>query len=401
MLVGWISNVKGLHMLTKSILIVVAMKLLLAMGSVAWYISPILKPFPKPTGQYQVGTKNYHWIDHNRSDIYPPETNAKRELMVQVWYPALASTEGNRAPYLADRLPIFQQKLVALGYPQCIVKCLTRGLVSHAMIDAAPAPTDKPYPVIIFSHGLGGLRDIYTIFTEELASHGYFVVSIDHAYLNAFTKFPDGRVIDSEPLLSNLFSLPYSEIDDFILQAIRVYVSDVHFVISQLDSMNKNAGSPFFNKLDLNNLGMFGHSLGGMAAIELCKTDPQCKTGINIDGWNSKAFSQTSFEKPLLMICAEYHNDDIDDNTLKEIKKTRDEYNAFVKSLSVSQDEFCKRVASHCKRIIFPGIEHSEFSDMILAKWPVRSWCAPDAYETIRNINNHIVSFFDTNLKMK
>ncbi len=41
--------------------------------------------FPKPTGQYTVGTKLFELTDTAHND---PETHKPRELVVQVWYPA-------------------------------------------------------------------------------------------------------------------------------------------------------------------------------------------------------------------------------------------------------------------------------------------------------------------------
>ena len=34
--------------------------------SVLYHYSPMLKPFPKPTGPYAVGTVSYHLVDSNR-----------------------------------------------------------------------------------------------------------------------------------------------------------------------------------------------------------------------------------------------------------------------------------------------------------------------------------------------
>ena len=54
----------------------IIIKLLLSSGAILsvaisaflYYLSPIEKPFPNPTGQYSVGTTSYHWIDERRED---------------------------------------------------------------------------------------------------------------------------------------------------------------------------------------------------------------------------------------------------------------------------------------------------------------------------------------------
>ncbi|MGR5994150.1 hypothetical protein ACT7C9_11545 [Bacillus cereus] len=52
---------------------------------------PSLMPvvlFEKTSGPFKVGTTLYHWIDYNREEPYMKDLNGRRELMVQVWYPA-------------------------------------------------------------------------------------------------------------------------------------------------------------------------------------------------------------------------------------------------------------------------------------------------------------------------
>ncbi|WP_446216223.1 alpha/beta hydrolase [Micromonospora sp. IBHARD004] len=48
-------------------------------------------------------------------------------------------------------------------------------------------------PVVVFSHGAHGRRAEAIIVVQELASHGYAVVTVDHTY-DAFSVFPDGRL---------------------------------------------------------------------------------------------------------------------------------------------------------------------------------------------------------------
>lgn len=52
-------------------------------------------------------------------------------------------------------------------------------LAGEATEGLAPA-CDTPRPVMVFSHGLGGVRWQSPFFVEHLASHGFLVVAVDH-----------------------------------------------------------------------------------------------------------------------------------------------------------------------------------------------------------------------------
>ncbi|OBZ17131.1 hypothetical protein [Bacillus sp. FJAT-26390] len=54
----------------------------------------------KPTGTYQVGTVAYHWTDEKRAENFAKEPQAKRELMVQICYPAVEGSGKKQGHYL-------------------------------------------------------------------------------------------------------------------------------------------------------------------------------------------------------------------------------------------------------------------------------------------------------------
>jgi pimeloyl-ACP methyl ester carboxylesterase len=63
-----------------------------------------------------------------------------------------------------------------------------------------------------------------------------------------------------------------------------VWTQDVLFVLDQLDKMNADTSSPFYQRLDLAHTGIFGHSFGGATAFAVCQLDARCKAGANLDG---------------------------------------------------------------------------------------------------------------------
>ena len=51
---------------------------------------------------------------------------------------------------------------------------------AHAVSAELTAAAPGPFPMVVYSHGSGGLRYIHSDYTETLASHGYVVVAPDH-----------------------------------------------------------------------------------------------------------------------------------------------------------------------------------------------------------------------------
>lgn len=114
-----------------------------------------------------------------------------------------------------------------------------------------PKDDRGPFPVIIFSHGLGGSRDGYVYLGEEWASHGYVSVHVQHhgsdtAVLR--TALTGGLQEAMKPVnASNR-------------------VVDVFFAIAELERMNKEPG-PLQGKLDLQHIGVAGHSYGAWTTL--------------------------------------------------------------------------------------------------------------------------------------
>ena len=62
------------------------------------YVFPVFN-FPEPTGELKVSTQVLHFIDSSREETFGTTETGKRELMVQVWYPAQAGS-GKYAPFI-------------------------------------------------------------------------------------------------------------------------------------------------------------------------------------------------------------------------------------------------------------------------------------------------------------
>lgn len=113
-----------------------------------------------------------------------------------------------------------------------------------------PASKD-PQPVILYSHGLGGSRETKSYLGRYWSEHGYIAVFLQHAG-------SDEEVWKSVPLRERLSAMKNAA----GVEAALARYEDVPFVIDQLESWNKEDGHPLKGRLDLERIGMSGHSFG-------------------------------------------------------------------------------------------------------------------------------------------
>lgn len=132
---------------------------------------------PEPTGPYQVGVSDRELTDAKRG----------RRLMVSVWYPA---AQGGTSTLLIQRPQIVIGALADyFGFPKLALQHL-RYFTVAAHTGAAVQVDSAPFPIFIFSHGMGGLRMQNSSTPQELASWGYIVVAVDHTDAAAIQCVP-------------------------------------------------------------------------------------------------------------------------------------------------------------------------------------------------------------------
>lgn len=262
-------------------------------------ISPSL---PKPSGNYSVGTTSYHFTDPQREEIYTPDPDDKRELMVKVWYPSQKVSAGKHAPYVNE---------------SSMVENTSERIATNSIINAPIAQTELSYPVLLFSHAFGSLPEFNTINAEELASQGYVVVSMNHTYDSSVSVFPDGRVMTTSQLfnvviedqlknLDNSKAFMGSKAEEMLKQSVEIRAKDAQFVLDKLEEINgKDPLGLLTEKLDLNRVGIFGHSLGGATAVQTLLQDKRFKAGINLDGGLFINRVDRSLNQPLMFMNSE------------------------------------------------------------------------------------------------
>jgi len=224
---------------------------------------------PRPTGPYPLGTMALHLVDRSRPDpVAGP--GRYRELMASVWYPARNVSRYPLAPWM---LPAPLRELLISGEfdPDVAVTPLT------AAHDGAPVLcAGQRWPVIVFSHGAHDHRSDTTIVVQELASHGYVVVTVDHTY-DAYSEFPDGRLI--VPSDRPMYPADFARDIRFVVDQIEVLAAG-----RNPDADHRPLPTGLGDALDRRRIGMFGWSKGATATALVMGDDPRVRAGLSFDG---------------------------------------------------------------------------------------------------------------------
>ncbi|MHA1718066.1 MAG: alpha/beta hydrolase family protein [Promethearchaeota archaeon] len=255
---------------------------------------------PEPTGPFSIGTTTYELTDYSRNETFTEDPDDFRKLLIKTWYPANSKSVLEKKP----------QKYLT---PEFYFKDLAK-IPTHSFVDVSVSDSQEKYPVILFSHGYGAFEGLYQVLMEELASQGFIIFSINHPYEAAFTYFSLNSIVkiqvelptlnQEEEILKNILSSPHKTLEEKRItlalmensffwsnqleESLTIWTEDTQFVLDQLEISNSNRdsliGKIFYNKLDLDKIGIIGHSFGGATAGEMCLIDDRIKAGINMDG---------------------------------------------------------------------------------------------------------------------
>lgn len=262
---------------------------------------------PAPTGPYAVGRLVTTWVDTERTDPFAPTQGQRRELLVWIWYPGVRTERSTPAEYL----PRFWQEAPDEQGSWFLSTFLWRNPTKvrvHSFENAEISADQAKFPVVVFRSGIGAASVDYTTVAEDLASHGYIVVSADAPYSTWSIVMPDGRVIHKTDR-GNPGDAPISETERRRLldQLIDVWVADTRFMLDQLARLNADAQSgKFFGRINLDATGIAGHSFGGATAAQVCHADERCRAGIDLDGALRGSVALEGVGRPFLFLLSDH-----------------------------------------------------------------------------------------------
>lgn len=337
-------------------------------------LMPISYETTVPSGPYAIGTVTFGWEDTERQETFTPDPADHRKIAVQFWYPVDATDQ-----YQPDSTPLEEAPI---------------------------SKNQEKYPLVVFSHGAFGFRGSNASTYQELASQGYIVASIDHTFHAFFTSFPDGESeIISQEFLAEVQLNQSGQMDEeqsytTPFKWLDLRTADIRFALDQVEALNAEKSiSPLAGHIDLERIGLFGHSLGGAASAAVCREDERCKAAVVIDAtmigeYDRNAENGTLIEDPFpVPMLIFYNGDTFYDEVGHEAYRT--DLNAF------------ENAADTAYAVVVNGAQHLNFTDLparapILAKMlggmmNVNGGTSGEIPQALCTeiLNQHLVEFFN------
>lgn len=273
------------------------------------------------TGGFAAGTERFSLTDASRQEKLGPGTGLRR-IAVRMYYPA--DKEAIRG---MERGLLFTPVLTKALQRSFHVKPerIPQELLKADYYENAPHAEERRFPLILFSHGYGSYIEANNMLCCELASNGYIVASVGHAYEAAANEYSDGTYDEydkknNKRMISNVAATlweqnrllrakltPEQALADFerfsrkrgafLGERIKEWEKDMLYVLDDLQTR-------YGQWIDFDRgVGASGHSLGGATAYSLCINTDRIACGVNIDGALFGEYGDRSMKKPFMHIC--------------------------------------------------------------------------------------------------
>lgn len=226
---------------------------------------------PVPSGPMEIGTHTFELTHPELREEYG-QSRGRRRITVQLWYPANPEEGANPVPWDPNADVIAPAVARRIGVPGFLFGS-ARHTLSHSYPDA---PVEAGgFPLIVFSHGWEGFPTISLGQIENLVSQGYVVAAIGHTHAAVVT------MIGGEPVYLDEEALGAEDADDTQraeaeAALIDTMAADITLVLDEIEAGDDGAFGSLTRAVDPGAIGLWGHGLGGGAAIQVCLTDERC-----------------------------------------------------------------------------------------------------------------------------
>ncbi|KAF1985253.1 PAF-acetylhydrolase family member [Aulographum hederae CBS 113979] len=271
---------------------------------------------------------------------YPASPESRKTIKPHLWVPRpISLTAAGYARfahitnYLVDQIFTFFLWLLA-GSIEIPAYVDVPVLASHENVavrtstggsEATLVDTVDKFPVVVFSHGMAGMRTSYSQWCGELASRGFVVAAIEHRdgsgpgsmirYSNGTERvllhMNDNDLESDPPLTSDALkyqqlSLREAEMEETVRILSLLSSSADHGLSLHLSNpLHEGQALPSFEgRLDLTRTVIAGHSYGATGAMNALKDSPTppFAGGIALDPGKGSGPLNTKIDVPLLVI---------------------------------------------------------------------------------------------------
>lgn len=277
------------------------------------------------SGDHAVGTECFTVTDKDRKNIIGDGTG-DRKISVRMYYPIEKSAaEGKRYA------PMFTEAKKAAVIKAFHIKDVSDDMNYAEYYEDIPIASGKRFPLIMFSMGYDSYTESNSFLLCSLASRGYIIASVGHAYEAVENDYDDGTsdlfdkritksmytsvigaVLAQSKLLKKktddagalvLFDAFQDKYTPFLKERVTEWVKDAEKALAAVKERYRDS-------IDLSRgVGASGHSLGGCLAYYLCRYNDEFSCGINIDGALFGEYPEKTMEKPFCQIsCKENLN---------------------------------------------------------------------------------------------
>ncbi|XP_065537859.1 platelet-activating factor acetylhydrolase isoform X2 [Lathamus discolor] len=251
---------------------------------------------------------------------------------LRLYYPSCSATDNEEAPWIPDK-EYYQGLSDFLNMYRIVGERLFQYYVGSVTCPAksnAAFKLGEKYPLLIFSHGLGAFRTIYSAICIEMASQGFVVAAVEHRDESASATYYCKKKSISEPQEESASGLEKEWIyyrklktgeEERCLRHKQVQQRAQECIKALNLILKINSGEEVTNVLnsnfdwnslkdsvDTSRIAVMGHSFGGATVIESLSKEIRFRCGIALDAWMLPVgddIYQNSVQQPLLFINSE------------------------------------------------------------------------------------------------
>lgn len=222
----------------------------------------------------------------------------RESSFLRLYYPSRGNNH-HEALWIPNREYFFGlSKVIGTNFLKGRILNLLFGSKTIPAMWNSPLRTGEKYPLIIFSHGLGAFRTLYSAIGIDLASHGFIVAAVEHRDKSASATyyFKDQSAAKAKNKTWMYIKMLKQEDSSERNKQVRQRAKECSQALNLI--LDINSGKPVKNILklpfaikqltdsvDVNKIAIMGHSFGGATVLQTLSEDKRFRCGIALDAW--------------------------------------------------------------------------------------------------------------------